>query len=417
MYLLIFLCFIQQVIPKLLGVIELNRHGARTPKEFTSISSHLFFGSISSQLTFNGYNQHLLLGQWVAENYKEIIPAEFIQNNFLFYSSPIERTIFSAFAFIKGMYRDIEVIPRVTNSTIKIDDVPPIANFKLKRPMVTADLNIDLKDSLFHAGKCKIQNQDSLSPKIEEMLLKQIVFSINSTDIHSTNDELKQKIEGLADGETDIYSYKFLERVTGLYFPVYYHYNNLYNLSAESIAIIRKTQINRAYTKRLLDCPAKKLITSNFYDLVKKSLERFILGGSYKFLLLTGHDTNQADVLSTLMDPDYLKSRMKTDDSNYYFVIPKFASSIIIEFHMNEDFLAKSRYYLKFIYNGEEIKGTFKKPIRYDSSVGGVTYDSFVRFLEENIDPSYKNLVCTYVGEEFSSSEAEQLTKSYLLRN
>jgi hypothetical protein len=419
MYILIGLVLIfYEINSKLLGALEFNRHGARTPKEFVSISSDLFFGSVASQLTFNGYNQHLLLGKWVKENYSELFSKKFNKDEVLFLSSPIERTIFSAFAFIKGMYSDIEIIPRITNSTMKTHDVPPIANFHLKTPFTPAELIINLKDSLFHACNCRLRIGDHYSDRLGDLRPKIDIFLITNDEIRNTVDELKDKIPDLTTNQTDIYTYDFLTKIPGLYLPVYYHYGDIYNISAKSFEVIRKTQINRVYQTRFQDCPVKKLILSHLFDVFKSSLNRFEENDGLKFVLFSGHDTNQADLLSSLLDSDYFRSRFGTTDEDYYFVMPRFASSIFLELHDNDDMFLRNRKYIKIMFNGVEIKGKFREPLVYDDNLGGIIYESFLEFLSMNIDYRYKELVCDYVDDKLSSSsEREYLTRSYLLRN
>jgi hypothetical protein len=404
MYIIYLILFLQQTLSKRLGVIEINRHGARTPKNFTSISSPLFFGSIASQLTFNGYNQHLLLGEWVAENYKEIIPKTYNPEHFQFLSSPIQRTIFSAIAFIKGMYHDIEVIPIVSNSTIKTNDIPPIAHFNLRHSPQIANLYIELKDSLFHASKCKIKTgPTTYSPNLEDMLLKEKIFIIPSSDLKTAVDDIIAKVPGIAKDEPNPYRNSFLSRITGFIFPIKYHYGNLYNLTDFTMGILRKEQINKFYTQRLLDCPAKKLITSHMYSFFQTTMTRFTKEDRLRYALLSGHDTNIADILSTLMNVDYLKQRMNINDKDYYFVMPPFASSMFFEIHSTNESLGFKSHYVKIFYNGEEIKGKFADPLKYDDTIGGIYFNNFIDFLNSRIDSSYTDLVCDYVDDNTAS--------------
>ena len=60
MFNILFLIF-SLVSGRLLGVIEFNRHGARTPRYFENLSKELFYKSSSSHLTLNGFTQASML--------------------------------------------------------------------------------------------------------------------------------------------------------------------------------------------------------------------------------------------------------------------------------------------------------------------------------------------------------------------
>jgi len=110
----------------LISVVELNRHGARTPKKFTEKQKVLFFGSQNMQLTINGFHQEQNLGLHIRERYinnLKFLSPKYNPEEFTIISSPTQRTVFSAAAFLTGLYPDY---------TVK--------NFFLKTPNETGEL-------------------------------------------------------------------------------------------------------------------------------------------------------------------------------------------------------------------------------------------------------------------------------------
>src|SRR5574343_1367620 len=96
----LFVCFVSQ-ISKLIGVVQINRHGARTPLKYREETEAMFFNSGLGQLTINGLRQHELLGRWIGERYMyntngdfNILKEDHDPNQIHIRSSPIQRTIF-----------------------------------------------------------------------------------------------------------------------------------------------------------------------------------------------------------------------------------------------------------------------------------------------------------------------------------
>ena len=123
---------------KIIGVVELIRHGARTPSTFMEASAKLFFGARKAQLTVNGYRQHSLLGRYIRRQYihgdKEKLLSKIINpEEIRVITSPRQRTIFSATAHVMGIYPN--TIPKIIfeNKKFKNNDSPPIKNYKVSK--------------------------------------------------------------------------------------------------------------------------------------------------------------------------------------------------------------------------------------------------------------------------------------------
>jgi len=103
-----------KIYTKILSAININRHGARTPGKFDEICSKMYYGSYSSQLIINGLRQQQLLGKWAYKRY--ILDYNLLTKNYnpqdsLFFSSPVQRAIFSGTGFIQGLYPNYIIKP------------------------------------------------------------------------------------------------------------------------------------------------------------------------------------------------------------------------------------------------------------------------------------------------------------------
>jgi hypothetical protein len=391
---LVFSILITICYTKIIGIIELNRHGARTPGKYIELSNDLFYKSNSNHLTINGYNQEHYLGRFIKDRYtrqNSFLSSTFKPEEHLFISSPVTRTIFSATSFIQGMYPEVVVNPVwENNSHLRTFDLPPFINTNLS--FTEADLLIIDKndDKLFHAAKCKLSGED-----IKSKLTKTKVVNITDEEIKFAIDDIKVNIPDIfKDSSDDIYTISFLEKMCGFIFPVIYHYENLFPFKNETIAVLRKAQIGKMYSKRAQENDVSKLIISPFYDKIKQYLEMFVNSeNKLKFVLFSGHDTNLMDMWVSLFDRDYLMSRLKIDDDNYFFIMPKFASSLVFELHSLGGNL-KSEKFVRVVFNGEVLSEGFKSELEFDRKYKAISFSKFLKFVTNTIDYSYLKIVC-----------------------
>jgi hypothetical protein len=390
---LVILIIVTTCYTKIIGVIELNRHGARTPSEYIELSNDLFYKSNFNHLTLNGYNQEHYLGRFIKEKYttqNPLLSSSFKPEEHLFISSPVTRTIFSATSFIQGMYPEVVVNPIwENNSQLRTDDLPPYINTNLN--FTKADLNIIDKDDdkLFHAAKCKLSGEE-----IKSKLPKTIVVNITEDEIKLAIDDINRNIPEIFKNETEIYTIAFLEKMCGFVFPVLYHYDNLFPLKNETITILRKAQIGKMYTRRINENDLVKIIISPFYDRIKPYFEMFSNSNNkLKFVLFSGHDTNLMNVWVSLLDNDYLMSKLTVDDANYFFVMPKFASSLVFELHSLGGNL-KSEKFVRLVFNGEILSEGFKSELGFDKSLKAIPYKKFIKFISNSIDSTYLEIIC-----------------------
>jgi len=385
---------------KLIGVIDVNRHGARTPENFDNLTSYLFFGSTGSQLTINGYQQQELLGQWIAERYiyddYHLLSEEYNPHEVIFKSSPAERAIFSGTAFIKGLYPNSNVQPFYENKKIRNDDVPPIKNFELRRkkPIIPLTVTDPDNDYLFHTVSCKL---DSNEVKIKELLPKISLFNYTDEEIRNTIDEIKSQLEEPFIGipPAEIYTRKFLKSLVSFIRPVQYHYINRYNFTQKATEIMNKFQIEKWYGIRMTEGKLLKLINSGFYSQFTYYFDKMINERKLKFVLFSGHDTNIIGILVNLLSLDRIIDMTKEISKFYNFLQPPYATNFLFELHSYHDNIFKrERYFIRFIYNGETLREGFREGMAYNYILDGIEYDVFKGFLMSRIEPSFRTLNC-----------------------
>ncbi len=91
----LFFSFLYLINSKLLSVIQINRHGARTAANFFTGKFNSLMGE-NMKLTPHGFNQHKILGKIIRDIYinkKKFLDNEFNPIQFEIYSTPIQRTI------------------------------------------------------------------------------------------------------------------------------------------------------------------------------------------------------------------------------------------------------------------------------------------------------------------------------------
>ena len=102
-FLLLSLCSAQE----LLHVIELCRHGARSPIHFQPWDNSTVWPEGKGQLTPAGMRQHFLIGHELRNRYiinTPLLSANFTQQEISIFSSDVNRTLQSAVSQMQGLY-------------------------------------------------------------------------------------------------------------------------------------------------------------------------------------------------------------------------------------------------------------------------------------------------------------------------
>lgn len=405
---------------KVKSVVEVVRHGARTPSPYYSVVAKLLYGIQNSQLTANGFRQHLIFGQTLRRNiYSEFLSRE---PTFEVQTSPRERCIFSASGHILGLYPDstINYINNNRNFEIKEDDLPP--GFSVD-PIRTISINIvdPLKDSIFHPESCYYKGPLSdasgsetqrllnfLEPetlvllakdkKVSDLLPKNPIFTFQLDEIKAGFDTIQK---GMIDAFGDLipystwgfpegdskYTLSNLESLVDSLIPIRYHYTGIrkskLTFSDDIERTIRKVSLNNDYTKKIGDSPYQRLVAN---DIFAKILEKFDANAE-SFTLLSCHDTNLEYIISNLHDPTKLKQRViesaLTGNEEYDYFCPPFASSFIFELSADDESNGK---YVKVLYNNKEVLKDWIDGIDYIPGKG-IEYNQFRTVFYKRIVP------------------------------
>lgn len=329
------------ISPKLIGVIQINRHGARTGgSEFENLSSKYFFGTSNKQLTFTGLSQNEQLGQYIADNYiynknfyKQILSKELKQSEIKIISSPKQRAIFSAFGFLKGLYPNSKIKLKFEKnenekknhnynySNIDFRDMdlnikPPINNFKIKRNFSEIEINIPSpeKDTLFGVKNCKVktgevkldeeegineENSDIYSDESLKELIKKDNMKFNYTDpLKISQEEISDAVEDLRnkfpiafEDEKNVqkdslkstkkikYDEKFLKKQNSfIRFALFHFKEKFLNLKNSTISTFNKIQVNKSYFYLFSNSAYSKLLSAKLFKEIRLYLVEILKG-------------------------------------------------------------------------------------------------------------------------------------------
>jgi hypothetical protein len=285
---LILLLYIQVKIgySKLLSVINVNRHGARTPKTFAKISKKIYYVSYGSHLIVNGVRQAQLLGRWMYSRYAvdlKFLNDQFDSKDCVFYSSPSSRAILSATAFIQGFYKNYIIKPIHSNDKSNI-------NSELNPPVDMSKVNSDLirelplyifdqtNDIIFHAYKCK-SNKDSKEKIKEELFNKAKIFSdITEEEILLILEEIRSNapffFNGLSKEETT--NKKFLKDILIFLKQLEEILIVKYNFSPLTRQLIRQFHLNKTFSKFIGESVGKKIAVSGFFEYFASAFDNVV---------------------------------------------------------------------------------------------------------------------------------------------
>ncbi len=394
---------------KVLGVVELIRHGARAPLiTFNEKAKNLFFGTKRSQLTINGYRQHLLLGRWIKRRYVDgdvfkLISEKDIPKQVKIMSSPVQRTIFSAAAHVMGLYPDsIIKYSFEGQSDYKTDDIPPIEGYK-EDTRDGSEVKISVldneKDTMFRVNLCKRIGSNTLIRK--EYKNDIVFFNITNYELKSAIDDVnktygKYFIKSHFDYK-NFYKVKTLNIMLKVLRPYEYHSDMKLRLKRETLETITKAILNRLYGYRLKETKYKKLLSSHMLDTISTFFSQKINNPNSveKFILLSAHDSNIINVFVNLFSEEFLTKKILnsvSDKKDKAFLVPPLASSLLFELiQVNGD----KNYWVRIIYNGENITNGFASEIKKFGKYDLLNFQDFKNLLNSRIDSSYKMLNCS----------------------
>lgn len=155
----------------LLGIIDLFRHGARTPLTVDSLGFdilNLKWQQEKGDLTNIGLRQLYLSGARLRDRYakdNKLFSEKFDKEEFIMMSTDVNRTILSAYSKLLGIF------PGFDNSAILLNNT----NYTIKMPQIVPVQVISYPSVLFQIdekGVCKGFNEEFFADKDNNLLLK-----------------------------------------------------------------------------------------------------------------------------------------------------------------------------------------------------------------------------------------------------
>jgi len=394
---------------KVIACVEFFRHGARAPIVNFEENKNLYFLTGKHQLTINGLRQHFLLGKWIKKRYMNDENNKFLNENSIsrdikVFSSPYQRTIFSAASHILGLSSNAMIkVNYDGNEELKTNDTPPIFNFELSQSLNEISINVihPDKDNVFNAINCRRKNSKlslmdetnleiSKNPKlfslsyqalnntINDILSNYGKFFKNNSPFNSSNKYTEETLRNLVD---------FIDQYS-------YHMMKAPELKKETIINMKKSMLNKYYNQRLINNDINKFSVSKMFREVISLFESAISGkNKVKFVIFSGHDDNIMNILSNLLDKNYLRKKIYNslvDEEDYNFLVPRLAASILIELIQE-----KGKYYIRILYNGERIDSNFAFPVKYNKSLGLLDYSNIIKLIRSRIENNVDKLQCS----------------------
>jgi len=354
---------------ELIQVIQLARHGARTPNSFEFMANQ--YQETEGQLTVLGLTQQYHLGQEMRKRYIEdtaFLSEEFNSSEVLIKSSWKNRTISSAYAFANGLYpqEDGTIHENIFAEDFPVENILPlkkrvnkvekddIRSIRLDEEWAKSVVEIIQEDGdlYFHAQK------DGNCPPAEK-ITKELKKSRESRDIEdflslALYPQLAASINGPL-GYTRVQpedlNMKKAKSVLDNYRCNTFHGKDHPEIDDLTLKLLIKTRYMYAYKLMLLDDMVKSVASTKlfkeFLDLTSNARDR--VENTPKFVFYSAHDTNMEILFSIFL----LESIIAKDD--HYNIIP-FASVFSVEVHReteNVDGEVKENHYVRILFNDE----------------------------------------------------------------
>ena len=404
---------------RLLNVIQLNRHGARTPTNYKNGPLSKYFGA-NMKLTPNGFRQHQILGQFIHEKYitkLHFLSEIYKKSQFNIYTTETQRTIFSAEGFISGLYPGSIVRLKYDNRELDIitnDTVPFLFNFipgNVQRSEIELKVIDMKKDVMFHPFNCKLKGVKLKSAMKDGT---QLIFDITEGEIKESIGEIANFLNVTLNESVAIKAKEKMSELQKLFFVYSYHFNKQWeNLSPKAKILMRKMVLNKWYSTRTKETKFLKLGVSGIFDKILSIFESakkktsFLKKDSSIFTVYSTHDTTLVNILSNLIDTEILKKQVLkalNDDKIFNFLVPPFASSIIFELHSDDS--KENEFYVKIYYNGELLEKNIKGVKDSEIKEGKIPYNKFLKLFKNSIDYDYKKLDCSEEKEKKESDDS-----------
>ena len=411
--LLAFILDIKTAKGRLVMVINIIRHGARTPLKNWTIFRKYFPTVSQGQITTNGWRQEILLGKYMRhkyvsnkfnDEYKDFINLDNLHEEFLLISSPTQRTIDSAIGYSLGLFPDH--IFRITDSNYenhKNEDIPPIHGYSSYTPHYHFLIGSKNSDKLFHGSKCVFPDHVDLGPddnvkknsflnETEKILVQNFFKNVfpNTTIFNDKNDE---KVFKSMYNSLRALNYQFKEEII---------------LVPKTIELIlNRLVVLEMYKKKINNDNLVKLMNSEFFEHVINAFDIMIENhanknekkeitinnitlSNLKFLSFVGHDSNLIGFIKNLLDEELLEDYILNQIDNpeiFWFLMPMFGSMFEMQLIENN-----GEFYVKLFLNGLANFHKLRNKISYDT-LRGIPYSKFRSLIQSRLFPDSKHCI------------------------
>lgn len=410
-------------LPETQMVINIFRHGARTPKFYIPEVEKIFKKYPVGSLTDNGWRMQFLLGKYLRRR----LPDDFIQkpSDFLLISSYKERAINSGISFASGLVNEMfqminfdrligkqvcGVCKKLTLNdtiagTIKMKNIvyrekykyPPIKNFIDSLNKFNLMIVSHNKDILFHGRSCTFKKKYNyvLGKTRDKKFFSDITFEEQKLIFDYLKTQFSETFKNKTDfkeiSHMDVKNYFLIIRSLDFERP-----GLIKNMNEETQNAFYKVIFDYYYKKAISSEDQARISSSMFFDHLIYFFDSRVLQKepyhSYKVVSYSGHDYNILGIINNLYGRSFLFSLNKSDYKDFLF--SSYSSSF--EFHLIKKDI--DEFYVRIFYNGMEPIFTLASFIdRNGNTVNpeyidglGIQYNKFKEMLLSTIFPNFQ---------------------------
>lgn len=361
-------------------VIELWRHGARTPSRNTLNETYVEREG-PGNIIGNGERMHYILGMQIRKTYPTIFPNKsdvyLRPEEYMVYSTDYQRTILSAYSHLYGLFpfdTGLKITANLTNSTnLKYVTPPfkgiPIEKQKIDKSDYTLPYGIDAlpvhvlpkyKDKIFmkmEENTCPIGYNSTKKAFVESIPTKQKSIAPLVAELEKAGINASEIFKGRPNVKFDL-------NTTGIYADIakcnaYYNANGqLYKgLTPQLMKKLEEVFGIFYINYRFNTIKMTKVYTTRMMQLILKEMEDRISGkGKRKYLGLSGHEANLVPFMMRydLISESCLVTKLNgATPSGICRDPPEFAANMIWELSRQEE---NKAYYVRVRYNGDLVK-------------------------------------------------------------
>jgi hypothetical protein len=415
LFLLFLLCLLERKIPEEGGVykttliVNLIRHGARTPNKIVPEFENFLPTKGKGKLTQHGFRQMVLLGKSVREKYGDFIDIKKVDEQFVLFSSPYPRAIESGIGYVLGMFPEYNYKFHSSNNEFiksQIDLLPnntPHGEIGKSFKFIIED---NERDVLFHSRKCKFPEGIFEDDKADKMYK------------HLTDDDrllvynyLKQNFPmTLKDISFNHFTDKLARSLFSGMQSVNFHSPNAFPIPEDIRKILLKLFVKYLFFTRTTNETITKITSTPFLQHLLNLFEHKVYGiddkldfhelsnfhyTDLKLVTYSGHDYNFIGLLKNFLDMDTIHHYINNIELYHKLVFIPYASSL--DFHLIQN--NRGHFFIKIYLNGEEIFEKLRshedgEHVIYDRAFG-IPYPIFRKIIKSRIFKDIEKCITT----------------------